>query len=421
MPLSDIIDVLRFVDNNCDFLSAFTHIQPRYAKQSSPVAANLIATLIAQAMNNGNINMAEISDIPYAVLQDTLQTRIRLNTLKAANDIISNGISRMSIFPYYSFDLELLYGGVDGQKFVAATPTIKARAGKKYFGKGKGIVAYTLLSNHVPLQVELIGANEHESYFVFDIWYNNNSEINPDVITGDMHSINRANFAIMHWFGGKLYPRFTNIEAQRKHIYCAETSLEYNKFLIKPVGTISRELIESEWPNLQRIIASLGLKEISQSSLVRKLCTYKQEHRTRMALFEFDKLIRSIYTLNYLLDSSIYKNAHRSQNRVEQYHQLRSAVAQAYGKKEIIGKTDVAIEISNQCGRLISNAIIYYNSALLSKLKDKYEREDNTKGLNRLKRIAPVAWQHIHFLGHLTFCGEKAIDLDEMLGNIVLD
>lgn len=154
---------------------------------------------------------------------------------------------------------------------------------------------------------------------------------------------------------------------------------------------------------------------------MRKLCTYTQEHRTRMALFEFDKLIRSIYTLQYLLDSSIYKNAHKSQNRVEQYHQLRGAVAQAYGKKEIIGKTDIAIEISNQCGRLISNAIIYYNSALLSKLKDKYEREGNIKGLNRLKRIAPVAWQHIHFLGHLTFCEETAIDLDKMLGNVVLD
>jgi TnpA family transposase len=60
-------------------------------------------------------------------------------------------------------------------------------------------------------------------------------------------------------------------------------------------------------------------------------------------LFEFNKLIRSIYTLQYLLDSSIYKNAHKSQNRVEQYHQLRGAVAQAYGKKEIIGKTDIAL------------------------------------------------------------------------------
>jgi hypothetical protein len=36
------------------------------------------------------------------------------------------------------------------------------------------------------------------------------------------------------------------------------------------------------------------------------------------------------------------------------------------GKKELIGRTDVDIEISNQCGRLVANLIIYYNSALLS-------------------------------------------------------
>ena len=65
----------------------------------------------------------------------------------------------MSIFPSYSFDLEVLYGGVDGQKFEAETPTIKTRYSKKYFRKGKGIVAYTLLANHIPLQTELIGAN----------------------------------------------------------------------------------------------------------------------------------------------------------------------------------------------------------------------------------------------------------------------
>jgi NAD(P)-dependent dehydrogenase (short-subunit alcohol dehydrogenase family) len=60
--------------------------------------------------------------------------------------------AQLSIFPHYSFDLEILYGSVDGQKFEAADPTIKARHSRKYFGKGKGVVAYTLLANHVPLQ-----------------------------------------------------------------------------------------------------------------------------------------------------------------------------------------------------------------------------------------------------------------------------
>jgi TnpA family transposase len=419
LPLCDITDVLRFVNRLCGFLSAFTHIQPRYNKQPAKEDC-LIATLIAQAMNNGNLNMSDISDIPYMELQETLKSRVRLATLKAANDIISNDIAKMSIFPFYSLDLLSLYGGVDGQKFEAETPTIKTRYSKKYFRKGKGIVAYTLLANHIPLQVQLIGANEHESYFVFDIWHNNTSEIQPDIITGDMHSINRANFAIMHWFGGKLYPRLNNIEAQRIHLYASESKPEYEKYLIKPKGNIDRQLIENEWSNLQRIIATLGLKEITQSTLIKKLCTYKQDHQTRKALFEFDKLIRSIHTLKYLIDPTIQRNTHHSQNRVESYHQLRGAIAQAYGKKQLIRKTDLALEISNQCGRLIGNAIIHCNSAILSKLKDKYEAEGNQKALEILRKISPVAWRHIHFQGHFIFSEEHIIDLDEIIRKLTL-
>lgn len=419
LPFCDIIDVLRFVNQHTRFLSAFTNIQPRYNKQSAKKDC-LIAAIMAQAMNNGNLNMSTISNIPYATLQDILQSHLRLATLKEANNRISDSIAQMSIFPLYSLDLAVLYGGVDGQKFEAETPTTKSRYSKKYFRKGRGVVAYTLMANHIPLQTQLIGANEHESYFVFDIWYNNTTTILPDIITGDMHSINHANFAIMHWFNGKLYPRFTNVEAQRKHLYCGAQYPEYAKYLVQPIGEIDRQLIESEWPNQQRIIATLGLKEITQSTLIKKLCTYKQEHRTRKALYEFDKLIRSIYTLKYFLDPDIQRNTHHSQNRVESYHQLRAAIAQAYGKKQLIGKTDVALEVSNQCGRLIANAIIYYNSAILSKLKEKYEADGNKKALKILRKISPVAWQHIHFQGHLIFSNENVIDLDEIIKQLTL-
>jgi hypothetical protein len=51
----------------------------------------------------------------------------------------------------------------------------------------------------------------------------------------------------------------------------------------------------------------------------------------------------------------------------------------------------------------VANAIIQYNSAILSKLLDKYEAEGNKKALKLLKSISPVAWQHIHFQGHFIF------------------
>ena len=412
---SDITDIFRFVNEQCRFLSAMTPLQPRYAKKIAD-EDSLMAVILAQAMNHGNLNMAETSDIPYHVLEATHQQHLRQATLKKANDQISNFIAQLPIFPFYSFDLDVLYGSVDGQKFSVADPTVKARHSRKYFGKDRGVVAYSLLANHVALQTELLGANQHESYWVFDICYNNTSDIVPATITGDMHSINKANFAILHWFGMNLAPRFTNLQAQLKHLCCGCDPEEYANFLIPPAGQIDRKLMTSEKANIDRIVATLGLKEMSQSTLVRKLCTLSGHHRTRKAIFEFDKLIRSIYTLRYLRDPQLQRNVHRSQNRIESYHQLRSALAQVSGRKELIGRTDLDVAISNECGRLVANIVIAYNSILLSGLLDRYQVAANQKALELLKRISPVAWQHIRFLGHYAFRDKQhPIDLEAIL------
>jgi len=345
----------------------------------------------------------------------------RLATLKAANDRVSNFIADLGIFPLYSFDPEVLYGSVDGQKFASADPTVKARYSRKYFGTGKGVVAYTLLANHVPLETELIGAHEHESHYVFDICYHNNSDILPTRITGDMHSINKANFAILHWFGLKLAPRFTSLQAQLQHLHCGNDITNYQSYLLQPVGQIDRRVIAAEKDNIDRIIATLGLKELSQSKLVRKLCSLSQHNPTRKAVFGFDKLIRAIYTLEYFRDPQLQRDVHRSQNRIESYHQLRSVIAQVGGKKQLIGHTDLDVAITNQCGRLIANIVIAYNSVVLSALLERYQAAGDKKAILRLRTISPVAWQHIHFLGRYAFRdGRQPIDLNVLLANVVL-
>ena len=414
----DVADVFRFVNEQCHFLKAMTPLQPRYAKKVAD-ADSLMAVVIAQAMNHGNFKMAETCDIPYHVLEATHQQHLRPATLIEASDILSNFIASLPIFPYYSIDMDVLYGSVDGQKFTAASPTLKARHSRKYFGKDRGVVAYTLLANHVALQSQMLGANQHESYWVFDICYNNTSDIKPTTITGDMHSINMANFAILHWFGMNLASRFTNLHAQLKHLYRGHDQEGYADFLIQSVGQIDRHLIASEKSNLDHIAATLGLKEMSQSVLVRKICTLSGHHRTRKALFEYDKLIRTIYTLRYLRDPQLQRDVHRSENRIESYHQLRSTIAQVNGKKELTGRTDLEVDISNQCGRLIANVVIAYNSMLLSGLLGRYLAAGNEKALNLLRRISPAAWQHLHFLGHYAFRGKhNPIDLEAVLAGI---
>jgi TnpA family transposase len=416
---SNIINVLQFVNEQCDFLKAFTPLQSRYAKKILD-ANEVFAGIMSQAMNHGLNTMADISNIPYYVLQHNYKQFFREGTLKKVNDIIINAIAKLPIFPYYELGFDLRYGAVDGQKFSTERPTIKSRYSKKHFGRGKGVVAYTLLCNHIPLHSQIINGHDHESHYTFDAVYNNTSTIIPQAISGDMHSVNKINFLLHYWFGFIFSPRFTNVDAEIKKVNCTKEICNYDNYLIKPSAQYNRQLIEEEWSNIRRILVTLAQKEITQEVLIKKLCTYSASNRTRQALFEFDKLIRSIYTLKYIIDPQLQSQVHRSQNRIEAYHQLHSAIAQIGGKKELIGKTDIEIEISNQCGRLIANAIIYYNSAILSKMLEFYRETNNERALAELYKYSPVAWQHIHLIGRYLFDNQQSgIDLTVVLADLL--
>jgi TnpA family transposase len=188
--------------------------------------------------------------------------------------------------------------------------------------------------------------------------------------------------------------------------------------LVKPTKFINTQLILDEKENIDRIIATLALKEISQSQLIQKLCLLPQTNKTRNAVFEYDKLIRSIYTLKCILDPTILQNVHKSQNRVESYHSLRVAIAKSTGRKALLGQTDLEVKISNACGRLVASAIIYYNASIQSCLITK---TTNKKLLKIIKKASTIAWGHIHFTGHFNFYNDKKIiNIDDIIANIIL-
>ncbi|MBB5421447.1 hypothetical protein QF000_000758 [Paraburkholderia atlantica] len=94
------------------------------------------------------------------------------------------------------------------------------------------------LTNYVATLANLIGAHEHESHYVFDLCYHNTTDIAPTIITGGMHSINKMNFAAMYWFEMDFAPRFTNLQAQLKHLFFGDDIEQDDNFLIKPAGQI---------------------------------------------------------------------------------------------------------------------------------------------------------------------------------------
>jgi TnpA family transposase len=416
---TNIGDIMRYTIESTHFDKKFKHIQPYYSKSSIDIN-NLIGVLVANGAGIGTVRMADISDITANELVSTNHNFFRLKTLREANDVVVNHIARLPIFKFYTLSEYGIHASIDGQKVVTKNHTIKARYSKKYFGLGKGVVSIKLVANHVPINDKIIGANEYEGHYLFDLVYNNSSDIDIYAVSGDMHSINRVNFALMYLFGFRFMPRFTHLpEKAQENLVSFQKPIEWEKHIIKPKNRVNETLIISEWDNILRILASLAMKETTQSIVVRKLSSYKRSNPTLKALIEFDKIIMSLYILDYIDDPDMRSNVHRSLNRGEALHQLISAIRKIGGKK-LPGKNEIEMEMYNECTRLVANCIIYYNAVLLSSLYKTYSEKGDQGQLDLLKRLSPVAWQHINLIGKYEFClNQQSLNIQELINSVL--
>jgi TnpA family transposase len=407
-----IVELMLFVDQKTDCLKSFIHISVN--KEKTPAnKEDLIACILANGTNYGLYKMANISDRSMGRLRSVDDSYIRYQTLTQSNDKVSNAIATLPIFAYYHVDDNQLFSSIDGQKFECRINTFKARYSSKYFSKGKGVSALTLVSNHVPVSTQVIGANEYEGHFAFDLLYNNSSDIQPNTLSTDTHGTNNVNFAILDFFGYTFAPRYAKMKRVFFNLF--EVS-EEDGGRIQLKKEINHKLIAQEWDEIQHIVCSLSRKTTTQSTIIRKLSNGNS--RTLTALHEYDRLIKSIYVLEYVDNSTLRHYVQQALNRGEAYHQLKRAITSVNGNK-FRGGNDYQVSQWNDCARLISNCIIYYNSALLSAFLQIQERNGRQYIVDIISRLSPVAWQHINLNGEYAFNKDrKEIDLAGLLNNI---
>ena len=417
LPMLDVHTLMHIVHQQTGYLDKFDHLLHRYAAREAD-KQTLVAALVAWGTNLSLGRMGDISDLNATTLTGTSDSFIRLETLQAANDIVVNSLAALPVFPLYEIDGSV-HSSSDGQKFETRLHTFNSRHSPKYFGLQKGVVSYTLVVNHIPVRARIIGANEHESHYVFDLLHSNTTAAQPTIHSTDTHGTNAVNFALLTLFGYQFAPRYKDFyDKVQTSLYGFHHPSHYGDVLIKPIRKIKQSLIISEWPNIQRIILSLAFKTTTQSILVRKLSSFTRRNRTKRALWEYDNIIRSLYLLDYIDSITLRGNVYRALNRGESYHQLRRAVSYAnFGKLRF--KTEHEQQIWNECARLITNCIIYYNAMLLSRLITAKGISQDSESLGRLKHISPVAWQYVNFLGRYEFSKiPTTIDLDALVAQL---
>jgi TnpA family transposase len=199
----------------------------------------------------------------------------------------------------------------------------RTRYSSKYFGTQKGVSAMTLIANHSVINAWVIGANEHESHYIFDLLMSNSSETTLDVLSTDIHGVNHVNFALLELFGYSFAPRYAQIGRVINEMFDVKEDKDQRiqLRLKKPINT---QRIMQYWDTIQRIAVSLKEHKTTQSTLVRKLSDYKKNYPLLEALTEYNRMVKTSYLLNYIDDDVSLRNyVQRALNRGEAYHQLR--------------------------------------------------------------------------------------------------
>ena len=293
-------------------------------------------------------------------------------------------------------------------------PTINARHSSKYFGLKKGVSAYTLVSNHVPCNARIIGTHEHESHYVFDILYNNTTDIRPERHSTDTHGTNQVNFFLLFVFGYQFAPRYRDLHKRMTGLVGFHHPKHYVHCLIKPARKTFDALIIKEWPNIQRILASLAQKDVTQATIVRKLNPYTRQNQTKKALSELDDIRRMIHILDFIDDPKFRQSVQKALNRGEAYHRMRRAISYVNSGKFRV-KTEAEQQIWNDCSRLMGNSMIYYNMLLLSRVYEQKLAVGDKEAIKILKGISPVAWRNFNLTGNFDFTtGALPVDIEAL-------
>lgn len=394
-----INEVINFVNQQCGFMQAFTHITTHKQKANPNY---LSGGLVANATKRGIRDLSNNSDLKYSILLDTQNDYFRLETLKKASDMILIKAKELPIFKNYDFTPGIHHAARDGRKITTRVENFLSRHSSKYFGVGKGVVSATTIFNNLAINTELMSAHEYEGHYLFDSLFSNFSEIELHRIATDSAGGLQMNHLILDLKNVEFTPCYKSIAKKTALIGTFKKLDDYKDCIIQPTRQFKTSLIIEEHPNFLPILVALFRKETKQSIVVKKLSSYKRKSRVKDALWEYNNILLSIYLSKYISDPKLRQDVRGALNRNEGYNQL-CATIESIGGSRNKGAENIGLHLWNECSRLLTNIISYYNGYIFSKFMIKKEEQGKHKAVKFIKKMSTIGSQHINLGGYLAF------------------
>jgi TnpA family transposase len=415
-----ILDVLGMIDRLTDFSECLQHYRVvQQIKRPKPII--FYAGLMAKGCN---IGLGKLASVSKGINGNTLETVVNWHFsndhLMAANNRIIRFINKLALPNIMKRTLGKLHTSSDGQKRNVDLDSILANFSFKYHGSGRGVSIYDFIDErHVLFHSLVMSSAEREAAYVID-GIMCNDEIKSDVHSTDTHGYSDLVFSITHLLGISFAPRLAKIK--KRTLYSFEKRNLYQKkgYKILPDQTINLRLIEDNWDDILRLVATIKLKENTASQILKRLSSYAKDNPLYKGLKEFGKLIKTMFLLAYMDNLELRQAIQKQLNKIELANKFSDAVFFDNNQEFKQGSREEQ-EISMSCKILLQNAIVLWNylclSQLLATAADPAKRDELLK---IIKNGSIMSWQHINMLGEYDFrnkpaSNEPIFDIEKIL------
>lgn len=405
LPRVDLPDVLLEVAARSGFADRFTHVSERHARVEE-FTTSLCGALIAQACNIGfePVIRTDQPALSRARLSWVNQNFIRPETITAANACLVAAQNALPIaHTWGSGDV----ASADGIRFVAPSSAIHAGPNPKYFGAGRGITYYNLVSDQFTgLNAIVVPGTLRDSLLILGLLLEQETDLEPVEIMTDTAAYADMVFGLFWLLGYQFSPRLADIGDAR--FWRIDRDADYGLLNGLARHRIDVELIKRNWDDLLRLAGSLKLGRIHAGAIMRVLQVKDRPTTLAKAVAELGRIVKTLHMLGYIDSEETRRRILTQLNRQELRHRLARRVC--HGDRGEIRRA-YRQEQEEQLGALglTLNAIALWNSTYIQAALDQLTREGWNISQSDVARISPLAFKHINFLGRYAFDLPEAV------------
>jgi len=410
LPRVDLPELILEIAARTGFTDAFTHISERTAR-AADLPISLCAVLMAEACNTGPEPLIR-GDIP-ALKRERLswvdQNYVRDDTLTAANATLVNAQSRLV--------LATLWGGgevasADGIRFVVPVRTVHAGPNPKYFGVGRGVTWYNLISDQFSgLNDITVPGTLRDSLILLAVVLEQQTDLQPTQIMTDTGAYSDVVFGLFRLLGYRFSPRLADVGGTR--FWRIDPQADYGLLNTVSAHHLSLQKIVPYWDDMLRLAGSLKLGRVPAAGIMRTLQVGDRPTRLALAIAEFGRIDKTIHTLTYIDDEAKRRATLTQLNRGEGRHSVARAVF--HGKRGELRQRYRAGQ-EDQLGALglVLNMIVLWNTIYIEEALKQLRSEGHPVADEDVVRLSPLLHEHINMLGRYSFSVPEAVTKGEL-------